>query len=666
MFYLRLAINNLKKNRTAFIPFCIATVFTVVLNIIIQVMLYNKGMNTLPQAASVKTMFQFGKVVIIIFSVIFTFYTHSFLTKRRKKEISLYNILGMNKRNLTFMLWIETLLTLVIVLIAGFLSGVVFSKLMFLLLKRLTGFGDDFVYQLSFGSFVEVILLFVGIFVLTFIYDAWQVGKSKPIELLSQSKSGEKEPKAKWISALIGVGCLSAGYYISLTISSPVAAIAQFFFAVVLVIIGTYGLFIAGSVTLLKMLKKNKKFYYKPSNFISISSMIFRMKQNGAGLATICILCTMALVTISTTICLYIGQEDAVRFRNPLENQIMTSLPLDKTKEIVYQTADKKAVKIQDFNYLEVSPTIIAFPSTEDKFERFDNKTGNYEKIVGLTLISLSEYNRVTNKSETLAENDVLVYPVTGKYSSKTLAIASQTFNVKKVLKEFSAFPKKEEDSFNECLVILSDEAMAGKTYQQIKKDFDETLFAKSNQLNTMVYFKMTGKSEDRLAAAKQLEQEFLNKSYELQEEADYSSSFIDEDREFSKNTLGGFLFIGLIFGISFILATTLIIFYKQISEGNNDRERFVIMQKVGLSHKEVKKTIHRQIIMVFFLPITVAVLHLAFAFPIIRKLLVLFGLTNTSLLITVTVACVAVFALFYFLIYWQTSKVYYRLVERN
>ncbi|MGX7263533.1 ABC transporter permease [Enterococcus crotali] len=666
MLYLRLAYSNIKKNRAVYLPFCLATIFTVVLNMIMQVMENNQGLDHLQGAESLKIMFNLGSKIIMIFTVVFTFYTHSFLMKRRKKELGLYNILGMDKKNLTVMMLFENLITLVVTLTIGLLTGTIFSKLMFLILKRLTGFGTDFIYAFSFKSLGQVTLLFLGVFMLTFLYDAWEVRKTKPIELLGQASSGEKEPKSKWLFSLVGLVCLSVGYGISLTINSPVEALSQFFIAVILVIVGTYSLFIAGSVTLLKLLKKNKKFYYKPNNFISISSMIFRMKQNGAGLATISILCTMALVTISSTVCLYIGQEKMIQSKNPFENSVEVALPMETTQQTIRDVVKAQGATEKEVKYTTISGNLVTLKQNEDSFVPLKEAFSNYSKIVGFRFLALSEYNRLEDKSLALSEDEVYVYPVTGDYQAKSIKVGKKEFQVKNTLEQF-VFAPKEEDAVLGSLILILPDAMANPSfYAELAEDFKESVFKFVPTPVSIVGFELAGSLEQRIEISNVLQETFqqMTSGNEALERS-LTVTSIDKDREDMRSLYGGFFFLGIIFGLSFLVATTLIIYYKQVSEGSDDRDRFTIMQKVGLSHKEVKKAIQQQILLVFFLPIVVAVIHLSFAFPIIKKLLVLFGLVNANLLIITTAVCVLIFSLGYFVIYWRTSKVYYQLVER-
>lgn len=662
MFYAKLAWTNLKKNRTAYFPFILATVFTVVLNVIMQVMLHNKGMDHLPQAASVKAMFGLGNYIIVIFSVIFTFYTHSFLIKRRKKELGLYNILGLDKNNLTIMLGYENLFVYLISIVLGLGLGVIFAKFMFLFFKKLISSGNEFQFEMQASSVFQTALFFLAIFVLLFLYDAWQVRKTKPIELLSSEHSGEKEPRSRWIITLAGLASLGAGYAISLSIESPIAAITYFFVAVVLVIIGTYLLFIAGSVTILKRLKRNKRFYYQPKHFISISGMIYRMKQNGAGLATIAILSTMALVTLSTTLCLFFGTADVVKFRNPFGLSIETTLAADQVLPVVEAAAMASDIKLTEPLTMEQSPALVMQKIQGTSYEVTEPKNVAEEMLDNyyyVDFMPLAVYNAAEKKQVTLQNDQLLIYSFKDDYQEANISLKGQRFEVVDAIKTLRANPEKQDLGLKGYMIVAANEQVIAEIYQHLAPD---ALVDSQVPYETTIMFDLDGttKNQELFTAAVRND---LGQIAQEQDKMMVNSRA--EDQIESQATLGGFLFIGVIFGVSFILATALIIYYKQVSEGSDDRGRFEIMQQVGLSHKEVKQTIHSQILLVFFLPILVATLHLTFAFPIIRKLLVLFGLINTNLLIATTVGTVLFFAVAYFVIYWQTSKVYYRLVER-
>ncbi|KAF1297329.1 hypothetical protein BAU15_11300 [Enterococcus sp. JM4C] len=668
MFYLKLGWNNLKKNKTTYGPFLLSMIFLVALNILMQVMLGNEGMRTLPQAATVRSIFGFGNYVVMIFSLIFSFYTNSFLIKQRKKELGLYNILGLGKNSLGVMLFVETLLSLLIVLVAGVVSGTIFSKFLFLVMKKMTGFGAEFVFQLSVTMFVSIAVLFVGIFLILFFYNFLQVIKTNPIELLHGGQTGEKEPKSRWILSIIGAVLLGVGYYLSLTIKSPVEAFAAFFIAIILVIVGTYLLTIAGSVTVLKFLRGRKKYYYNPKHFVNVSGMIYRMKQNGAGLASICILCTMVLVTVSSTAGLYFGKENVLSGRNPFDVSLSTQQQTPEIEATFEQLAKENNVEVTDGYYLEL-PNSVGVVRDNQKFAPTKKEEINFSAFAMIQFMPVEEYNRLTGQTETLSENEVLLYPIAGAFEGTEMQLPEQTLTVKKQLTEVEFLPSIPEIS-DSYLVVTASTTVSNQLIKELEQPEN---YEKAIQLQSEVTGNLKGTQANRdkftqALASYATELNNANAGKELPQPnmdfADYTS--IDDDRTETNAFVGGFLFIGLVFGLSFTLATALIIYYKQISEGYGDAKRFEIMQKVGMSHQEVRQTIVSQILMVFLFPITLAAIHLAFALPIIRKLLLLFGLTDQNLMSLVTVISVVLFAACYLLVYLFTSKVYYRIVERK
>lgn len=646
-----------------YFPFVIATIFTVILNVIMQVMLHNEGMNTLPQAASAKMMFDLGSKVIIIFSVIFTFYTHSFLIKQRKKELGLYNILGLDKKHLTIMLFIENALVYFVVMLLGLFLGMFTSKLMFLILKKMTGLGNDFVFNLTVDSIVTVMILFLVIFFSLFVYDTIEVRKTKPVELMTGGNTGEREPKNHWFLTLVGLATLFAGYTISVTIKTPLQAIALFFVAVLLVILGTYLLFITASISFLKILKRRKSFYYQPQHFISVSGMIYRMKQNGAGLATICILSTMTLVTLSSTICLYIGMENSVQNRNPFDVSIDSKIDKVQLDNLIKTTIDEN--KIKKVEYLSTSIySSVAMTSEDNRSFRYTEL--NTRGTQGATLfqfMSLENFNQLQNESKTLTENQLLICSSDDWLERPNIFLAGREFQVKEVIGNLIIHSKNQPDiGIKSSILVFKDDEVI---INFIQEHLPEVIANNSLEKKSEGFLKFKGTEMARQQFVAQLTSNLETFSVE-NNRLEYRISFIDDDRKDTTASIGGFLFMGIVFGFSFVVATALIIYYKQLSEGNDDRLRFEIMQKVGLSHKEVKRTIHSQILQVFFLPIIVASIHLTFAFPMIQKLLFLFGVTNKNLLIFATITVVVAFAVIYLLIYWQTSRIYYRLVERR
>ncbi|MGM0113813.1 ABC transporter permease [Enterococcus sp. DIV0187] len=661
MFYLKLASTNLKKNHRGYLPFLISMLFLVAINTMTQVIVNNEGMRALPGGDSASSMFGLGHIVIMIFTVIFSFYTNSFLLKQRKKELGLYNILGLGKRELyQLMIW-ESFLSFFIVLITGLITGVVLSKLAFLVLRRLISVGNEFVFQLLPESLGFVFLLFLGIFFLLLLINCWQIKKTNPISLLHGSKKGEQEPKARWIIAILGLVFLGSGYGIAVTIDSPISALTLFFVAIILVILGTYCLFMAGSIALLKLLKRNERFYYKTNHFISISSMMHRMKQNAAGLASICILSTMVLVTVATTGSLFFGQKDVENTRYPRDVMISTVQQPEKVKAAIEAVSAEKQAPITKQVYLTSTKSIM-----------FQPKNGNYQltpledfynsKSATIALISFmtaQEYAKHTDETVNLKDDEIYFYPVSGDVDGNQLKLEDQKFKIKKRINKFPGINQQIEltDSFvvilaNQSVLeqCLSDwfpkKAVAAENYPEYNFMFNTDLKGEKNQLD----FAQTLRN--------QLNQQLGDSQVRIVDKY----TFVSENKIFT----GGFFFLGIIFGATFILATALIIYYKQISEGIDDRERFEILQKVGMSHREVKKVIRSQVMMVFSFPLVVAVIHLGFAFPLIKKLLVLFGLVNWKLFLLVCVIVTVIFAILYFVVYRLTARSYYQLVERK
>lgn len=661
MFYLKLASTNLKKNHRGYLPFLISMLFLVAINTMTQVIVNNEGMRALPGGDSASSMFGLGHIVIMIFTVIFSFYTNSFLLNQRKKELGLYNILGLGKRELyQLMIW-ESFLSFFIVLITGLITGVVLSKLAFLVLRRLISVGNEFVFQLLPESLGFVFLLFLGIFFLLLLINCWQIKKTNPISLLHGSKKGEQEPKARWIIAILGLVFLGSGYGIAVTIDSPISALTLFFVAIILVILGTYCLFMAGSIALLKLLKRNERFYYKTNHFISISSMMHRMKQNAAGLASICILSTMVLVTAATTGSLFFGQKDVENTRYPRDVMISTVQQPEKVKAAIEAVSAEKQAPITKQVYLTSTKSIM-----------FQPKNGNYQltpledfynsKSATIALISFmtaQEYAKHTDETVNLKDDEIYFYPVSGDVDGNQLKLEDQKFKIKKRINKFPGINQQIEltDSFvvilaNQSVLeqCLSDwfpkKAVAAENYPEYNFMFNTDLKGEKNQLD----FAQTLRN--------QLNQQLGDSQVRIVDKY----TFVSENKIFT----GGFFFLGIIFGATFILATALIIYYKQISEGIDDRERFEILQKVGMSHREVKKVIRSQVMMVFSFPLVVAVIHLGFAFPLIKKLLVLFGLVNWKLFLLVCVIVTVIFAILYFVVYRLTARSYYQLVERK
>lgn len=660
MFYIKLALTNLRKNHRAYLPFLISMIFLVAVTTMTQVIVNNPGMNELPDSYSALFMFRLGNIILMIFSVIFSIYTNSFLLKQRKKEIGLYNVLGLGKRELYTLIFWENLFSFVIVLIAGVISGVVFGKLGFLILKKMLGVGEAFVFQLTYDGVLVTVTLFALIFLFLFLINCLQIRRTNPIDLLHSSKSGEKEPKSRWIFSILGAICLIAGYAIALLIESPVDALLYFFIAVILVIVGTYSLFISGSITLLKTLKKRKSYYYQPNHFISVSNMIYRMKQNAAGLASICILSTMVLVTMATTGSLYFGGKDMVESRHTHDISMTSSVPTDQMEQTAKVLAKEQGVTLKSFQQLQMSSSASFIrEDTGNKFDlKMDMTVDDMTKAAIISFITLQEYNRLTKNDRQLAENEVIVFAESGDISGEQLTLDGEAFKIKEVVNEFIGM-RKQNNLSDVFLIVLKDQTRVDHLLERLAVSSGvEELKIPSYSLS----FNINASEDKRLdfasVLAQRYSQQFASESYSLSSRDQYAQS--------NKTFSSGFFFLGMIFGVTFTLATALIIYYKQISEGMDDQLRFEILQKVGMSHRDVKKVIQSQVLTVFLFPLVVAVIHLAFAFPIIRKLLLLFGLLNWHIFLIVTIVVVLIFALLYFMVYQLTARSYYQIVERE
>ena len=656
MFFQKIAFSNLRKNAKAYTPFLLSMSFLVAVLMMTQIIVNNPGMKELPSSQSAIFMFRLGNIILMIFAVIFSFYTNNFLIKQRKKEFGLYNVLGLGKREIVFVVFWELFYSFLISLAAGLISGLLFARLGFLILKKILAVGEFFVFKLSFESIGLVILYFMFVFGCLFLFDILQVRKTNPLQLLQGSKRNEKEPRAKGILALLGVLCLVAGYTISVTIKSPISALGLFFVAVVLVILATYLLFIAGSIKALQFLRKRTTYYYQTTHFINVSTMLYRMKQNAAGLASICILSTMVLVTVATTASLYFGQKNVIETRFPYDVQIESAADSQQINTAIDGLEEKLTIKERQ-QVTTTRPLLYTFeepnfvPSTT-----FEENSGSLDKAVYLIFLTSSEYHEITGKTGP-ADDELFVFPATWTHQAlpEKTTIDDRQFRLRE-LKELPTFTKT-ENPVQHLVLVVDDQWLAEKLSAWYQ---NEEFQLYQQPVTTTVFNFQTEEASDREAIAKQIRSELL--AADAQASVESKDLFEVETKTFT----GGFFFLGLIFGVIFILAAALIIYYKQVSEGMEDKERFEILQKVGLSHKEVKQVIQQQVLMIFSFPLVAAIIHLAFALPMIRKLLILFGLTDRNLLITVTIISVLLFTMIYLLVYFITARVYYRLVERK
>ena len=653
-FYLKIAWTNLKKNSKIYVPYILACICAVITYYVMDSILLNEGLKGFRGADQLVMILRAGVVIIGIIAVIFLFYINSFLIKRRKKEIGIYNVLGMEKKHIARVLSIETIIIALVSLILGVLGGTILGKLLFLILIKLLRLKEVLTFSISPLAIYNTFKLFSLIFLAILIANLCSVKANSPMELLRGGNKGEKEPKASVVVAILGIIILATGYIMAITIDSPIKSFPTFFIATILVIIGTYITFVSGSIIFLKKLKKNKKFFYKTNNFVSVSGMLYRMKQNAVGLASICILSTAVLITLSTTISLYAGQEESLKIKYPYDIEI----GIDKTVNndifdiLTYAREEGMSnnVKVKDFAEYDTLE-LLGFKDG-NSFSSTNIDVTNISNIKGITLYTEEEFNKIEGKEENLEENEVLVFSVGEKFNNSEVIINNNKFKVKKELEKIKIANENKNDFIEEFIIVVKDNFII----DTIEKSVDENSFKKSRH---NVAFDVDGSQDDIM--------EFLNevkKKINEYDETVMEDIFTDREEFYSVN--GGFIFLGSFIGLLFIIGTVLIIYYKQISEGYDDSERFKIMQKVGMSKLEVKRTINKQILMVFFLPPLIAIVHIMFAFKIIIKLLSLFGMYSTSTLIIATCSTIFVFLILYIIVYRLTYRVYYKIVEQN
>lgn len=667
LFYPRLAWTGIKNNRRLYLPYILTCIGMVAMFYIMLSLSTGEFLDKMRGGTTLGSVLGLGAGVIGFFAVLFLFYTNSFLIRRRKKEFGLYNILGMGKRNIARVLFSETLILAAVSLVFGLILGAALSKLAELGLAYFveSDAGYDFtVYPTAMGY---TVLLFVCIFLLLFFKSVGQVGLSNPVELLHSESVGEKPPKANWVFGILGIVLLAAAYYISVAIEQPVAALGWFFIAVLMVIAATYLLFIAGSVLLCRILQKNKRYYYKPDHFVSVSSMAYRMKRNGAGLASICILITMVLVMIASTSCLYFGKEDVLREQYPYDfiigcdydNQKFDQADIDRTKTAIDAYFDRHG-GITDGVYGKVASLAGGF---KDGRLEVDSSIANIDayavdSVCNFNVVSLDDYNRNTGNNISLADDEALLFTKKADINTDTVQIADgKKYRVVRTDGGYDFGHDTNTLAVGSVCLVVSDFDSAVEELCKLNALHESgriVILEWRYQLNPAADYdtqaEMTNDLSDCLAA------NHSNGGYSMLSYAGARDDFY--------GSFGGLFFLGIMLSIVFIIAAVLIIYYKQISEGYEDQSRFEIMQKVGMTKKDIRKSINSQMLTVFFLPLLFAIVHLGFAFPIINKLLLLFGLDNLGLLLLTAAISALVFALFYIIVYRVTSNAYYSIVS--
>ena len=671
--YLKLSVNGIKKNKKLYLPYLITCICMVMMFYLIDYLAVSPQFAQIKGGDTMQMILGFGSGVIAIFSLILLYYTNSFLIRRRQREFGLYHILGMGKIDLVKIMVFENLIISVVTIAGGIVGGILFSKLGELLAAKILGSNAGLSMKISVPALVATALLFLAIFALIMLRMIVSVYRLKPVELLRSEKTGEKPPKANWIFAVIGLLLLGVAYYLSLTIKDPLAAMVWFMVAVVLVILATYLLFIAGSVAFCKMMQKKKGYYYKTNHFISISSMIYRMKRNGAGLASICILSTMVLVMVSSTTSLYLSMEHGLNLRYPKSVQIEMYTNPEQTEEMKEtqngQIVDLVQNVLKEHNQTAENPenyrmlTVSGIASKNEIYFNPENAPGvngvnTFDHLKMIYALPMEEYNRIMGTNLELASGEAYLYTKDSDFAYDQIMVEnSGTWSIKGYLDKMIS-NGNDVSNMNSSLYLVVpgledikalEEGNVSGSYEKwyynfdlscgdeeqikIQNEIEEKINALAEQESDSIFF---GVSTDSRAASR----------------ADYQALY------------GGLFFLGILLGVVFILGMVLIVYYKQITEGYEDQDRFQILMKVGMTPKEVRQTINSQVMTVFFLPLVVAGIHTAFAFPMIEKMVQLLAFTDRKFLILVTVCSYLVFALFYIIVYLVTSKQYYKIVS--
>ena len=672
LFYPRLAWDGMRKNGRLYIPYILTCVGMVAMHYIVRFLAYSPAMGTMPGSGFMREMMLFGSQVMAIFAAIFLFYTHSFLIRRRMKEFGLYNILGMGKGNIARILLWETLLVIVLSLSAGLLIGAAFSKMAELLMINIMGGSVTYTLSVSMPGVISTVRVFLPIHLLMMLHSLWLLRRSSAISLLRSENAGEKPPRANWLLGLMGVALLAGAYWLAVSIQDPLTAMVWFFVAVVMVIVGTYLTFVSGSVLMCRILQRNKRYYYKASHFVSVSSMAYRMKRNGAGLASICILATMVLVMVASTTCLYFGGEDSLNRRYPQDMSISARLSgLDAMETPAFEgiraacaaQAEQYGVAPEvtlDYRYVSISGQLTGSVVECDETKAEIDPLNPYRGVYMLYFICLEDYNRCCAETETLAPGECLIYAERSTYTEDTLALrGGPGFRVKRVLEQMST--------------IGTSAALTVPSLYVVVPDFTPSLTA----LNALCYenggvmmtcgweygYNLALPADVQMRLATELELDDMVMPGDGSVTRLLCESKAENQDDFL-TTYGSLFLLGILLSIVFIFAAVLIIYYKQISEGYEDQARFDIMRKVGMTSRDIRRSINAQLLTVFFLPLLVAGLHLCFAFPLVQKLLMLFNLMNVPLLMATTLGSYLIFALFYLAVYRMTANAYYRIVS--
>ena len=671
-FYPRLAIDGMRKNRRMYGPYLAMGALMAAICYILSALSRSDALRTLPGGDNLCMIMALGNVVLLIFSVIFLFYTNSFLIWRRRREFGLYNVLGMSKRNLARILTWETLLTAAIAIAGGLFFGVLLSKLIELAIVKMMDGTATLAFPFGLSALLGTAGGFAVIYALLWLVSVVRVGRSTAVALLRSEAAGEKPPRANWFLSLLGLILLGAAYYLAVSIKNPLDAITWFFVAVVLVIFATYLLMITTSVLLCRVLQKNKRYYYRANHFVSVSSMAYRMKRNGAGLASICILATMVLVMISSTASLYFGKEDSLRTQYPREVNVqlwLSSLSQMEDHNLdLFRTAAQQAVEdcggemqdVMDYRYINTT----GYPmedGIEMDWREYDHDSLIYSKLRDYFFVTEADYEAQTGEQLDIPEGAVALRTYDCDDAPLELRIRrGGTLRVAESRKGSDQLGLAQNSNIARVVVIVPDMQAILDVFPASIQDIKD-----SNTFRWTYGFD-TGLDAAGQRAVSEAVSEHIN-ALDLGEGQGYdwySLVLRETNRADFYGNYAGMFALGILLSVVFILAAVLIIYYKQLTEGYEDQARFAIMQNVGMTRREIRRSINSQLLTVFYLPLLFAGLHLAFAFPMIRRLLMLFALYNVGLFAAVTAISFAVFAALYAVVYRQTAGAYYAIVS--
>ena len=669
--YPKLAWEGIRKNKRLYVPYIAMGALMVMMYYLLRFLQDSPVIGVMRGAVTLSTVLPMGYAVIAIFSIIFLFYTKSFLIRQRYREFGLYNILGMNKQNVCMIMAWENIFVGGLAIVTGLAAGILLSKGAELVLFNLVHMDISFDLRISAVSVFYTITGYIIIYLILLLNSVIKVWFAKPLDLLKSNKVGEKMPKRTWVYAAVGMVLLGAAYYLAVSIKEPLTALMYFFLAVIMVIIGTYALFMAGSVVLCRILQKNKRYYYQPNHFISVSSMMYRMKRNGAGLASICILLTMVLVMLSSTTSLYFGIEDSLVGRYPHSVNVVVGfsdvedLNSENLKKL-YEAVRENSPEVKETDCYTVGGTSGLFSDQGINLDvtSVDVSMNDYEQVGTLQVMSLEEYNRLCDADETLNADECLLYANRITYDSDTFTIVDgASYKVKKML--------------DNCVKDGDLDSMMNPSMIMVVPDFEECLktvsdFRTRTEGTVMALRWKCGydveSTEQETKEAEAIEESLarLSETKSVDGLIFYSVDSREDNRESFYDLNGSLFFLGIVLSTVFLLAAVMIIYYKQLSEGYEDYTRYEIMQKVGMTKQDIRKSINSQMLTVFFSPLLMAGLHLCFAFPFLWKIMMMFGLNNRTLIIAITVICYIIFGIFYVVVYKITSNLYFYIVSGN